>query len=161
MFTAEKGFTNSSLNGWIAFEKADLNVGNGLNITDGIFRAPISGTYEFSVSSSTEMDLDFYKNNTRIAGLGKSNDRRRIGWLHQLNKGDIIRLRLQPRYIEPGHDTNYRPYGSISKIVLYGLLVHSSGNDECADGFYGPNCDECSPGYFGYPNCRSKLPYKK
>ena len=160
LFTAEQGFSNSSLKGWIAFKKADLNAGNGMNITDGRFRVPISGVYEFTVSSqsrsgSGNATLDFYKNNHRIVGLGHNNDHRRIGWVHQLNKGDIIRLRSTNIYQINQFQGSEHYYSIVT--LFSGLLIHSNGTDECADGFYGPNCNECSPGYFGYPNCRSKL----
>ena len=72
-------------------------------------------------------------------------------WMLQLNKGDIVRIRLEPIY---KRGNTYEP---IFNTSFSGYLVNPSSAKECDDDrYYGPNCDECFPGYFGYPDCKSK-----
>ena len=95
-------------NNWINFTKCEINVGNAMNKTTGIFKAPISGIYEFSFSGRGGIEdqyteVEVYKNDRfdrKIGdyGWGKPDAIRSwqggYNWKLKLDENDTVKLWL-------------------------------------------------------------------
>lgn len=107
-FYVQKSTTFNQLNTPVPFEVVKLNIGNAMDIASGIFTAPRTGTYFFSLSGvavipSTKGHLDVgIALNGAVVGRGEANDYTENGeWetyslqlTLKLQAGDLISVQI-------------------------------------------------------------------
>ena len=91
--------TNFTGKGIITYSGIDVNLGNGMSASDGIFTAPISGTYYFHFQGVSDHNsyVNIYHNGGLIASSFKYElpgafGMQTISVISQLNKGDKIHV---------------------------------------------------------------------
>ena len=103
MFTAIIKTSSSEYQGpgHMRFEQLELDYGNAFDIDNGIFTAPLNGTYEFSLTrhrGSDYADILVERNGIdqlRFHGSSYSYDSICPTWLMVLNLGDQVRIRIR------------------------------------------------------------------
>ena len=93
--------------GNLTFDQVDINIGNALNGSAGVFTAPIAGIYRMTFSDQSALDeiektqVTVTKNYRFFFRIFDSNE----AWMMQLNVGDEVRLyamqNLNPSYYYP------------------------------------------------------------
>ena len=116
----------------IPFEVEELNIGRGMNLTSGVFTAPIEGTYYFSFTAAAGVDKTnvYLELNDDVKAIANANkDNFQILSLNKdliLKKGDQIRLRLSD-VATPGsikeNDKSNRKLTHFTGILLKSPLV--------------------------------------
>ena len=74
--------------------------------------------------------------------------------------GESYLLKLHPHILTDLNSLSFTKYSSnqynISRhCPTYSVYILTTNQCQCLTGYSGPNCDTCSPGYSGYPNCVS------
>jgi hypothetical protein len=104
----------------ITFSESISNVGQGFDVSRGVFTAPVTGTFEFSFSSMTGSIAISYarvyvrKNGNVMLRFMDKNDSDRLNnfghvWQLILQKGDEINLQLYDGtiYADPNYSTSF------------------------------------------------------
>ena len=94
--------SGGNFGGRITFDSTIVNFESALNSTSGVFTAPSSGTYYFSLSALTgtsrgKTTITVSKKGAKAFEINEKNDRGTLhslsySWVEQLNAGDTIVL---------------------------------------------------------------------
>ena len=114
-------------NSIVKFDEASVNEGNHFNSGDGIFVAPVSGTYQFSWTTlttnskliETELRVDNVVKDTLHIALGAGNISGTKVVLCKVKKGDHVWIQTSNSY-----DTNYFAVANAGKSSFTGMLIH-------------------------------------
>ena len=119
--------SGGNVKGNLTFDRTEVNIGSAMNVENGEFKAPFSGTYSFMVSAlSAGMEKTFqiaikkngstinyvYNHNADAETYRYENISRH--WMLNLSKGDIINL-----YLDNGN-----LYTSNIPVIFSGHLLH-------------------------------------
>ena len=103
IFSARAKYRNSKEGSYIGFSDAIVSYGGGLNLGEGIFKAPRTGAYSFSFTALTHSKksrtaIDVYKNTARFTTISStaSNNHYNIAasWMMNLKKNEYVRLKM-------------------------------------------------------------------
>ena len=118
----------------ITFTEMVTNIGNGMDPETGVFQAPMTGVYEFSVSAESNIDdsitsIDVYKNNEyefRITDLNQSNQRNHVNiaykWRFELVQDETVKLAMSS---SNGLFVNYQVYVWFNGVLKSNDVIFS------------------------------------
>jgi C1q domain len=117
----------------VVFDIAQQNIGNAMDMQNGIFTAPVAGIYFFNLTVSWEKHLGIVhlrKNGKSVEQLSSSRDTIKMPFL-KLETGDKITVYLQSSYQDSGDyihgfgPTFNEAYNNSGiSPELFGALVH-------------------------------------
>ena len=99
-------YNNVEAGAILTFTETITNIGKGMDLETGVFQAPVSGLYTFSLSAETNIDnfvttIEVYKNNVyqfRITDLNRSNgnhfNNMAYSWIFELIQGETVKLKM-------------------------------------------------------------------
>ena len=119
--------TTLNINSIVKFDEVSINEGNHFNSGDGIFVAPVSGTYQFSWTTltttskfvETELRVDNVVKDTLHIYLGTGNISGTKVVLCKVRKGDHVWIQTSHAYA-----TNYFYVANAAKSSFTGMLIH-------------------------------------
>ena len=119
--------TTLNKNSIVKFDEVSVNEGNHFNSGDGIFVAPVSGTYQFSWTTitvtnniaETELRVDNAIKETLHISLGTGTISGTKVALCKVGKGDHVWIQTSHRYA-----TNYFYVANAAKSSFTGMLIH-------------------------------------
>ena len=110
--------SGDSVNGYITYNSAPVNIGNGMNPSSGEFTAPQAGTYHFSFSALSSVNSGYLtvkvlKNGSSMFAIQDGNDngdQNNISytWMSTLDSGDRIKLQVTGHNLHADGDDNIR-----------------------------------------------------
>ena len=114
-------------NSIVKFDEVSINEGNHFNSGDGIFVAPVSGTYQFSWTTltttgklvETELRVDNIVKETLHIILGTGNISGTKVVLCKVGKGDHVWIQTSHVYT-----TNFFYVANAAKSSFTGMLIH-------------------------------------
>ena len=119
--------TTLNKNSIVKFDEVSVNEGNHFNSGDGIFVAPVSGTYQFSWTTitgtkniaETELRVDNAIKETLHISLGTGTISGTKMVLCKVGKGDHVWIQTSRMYA-----TNYFYVANAAKGSFTGMLIH-------------------------------------
>ena len=119
--------TTLNKNSIVKFDEVSVNEGNHFNSGDGIFVAPVSGTYQFSWTTitvgnkfaETELRVDNVIKETLHISLGSGTISGTKVVLCKVKKGDHVWIQTSHVYA-----TNYFYVANAAKSAFTGMLIH-------------------------------------
>ena len=112
----------------MTFDRVDINIGFAFDGSSGIFKVPISGTYQMTFSGQSalnkinEINIGVYKNGSLMFGIHDSNKAEKADgnnisytWMMSLVQGDELKL----------DSLNYLSAYSDRPLTFTGQLIHT------------------------------------
>ena len=127
IFNAKKTIGGNNFKGYLTFDRVDINIGDGLDGTSGIFKVPVTGIYKMSFSGQTAWNkisanqIHVIKNGSDMFYITDGNWGEKAGannlsytWIMKLVKGDELKL-FSYRYLFAS---------STEPLTFTGELIH-------------------------------------